>query len=286
MTDHGVVDADGHVVEPRSVWDAVAEEHRPRIVADRHGYEHVVVGDTEILAVPLGTLATPGGRFSDPADFRPLEKAWPGGSDPRARLADMDSEGIDRAVLYPSVGLYVWAVPDPAAALAIARAYNDWLASYCAADPARLFGAAMRTPGPGPEGRRWPNSGGPDELGPRPPSSGPNPCLGRTLSHPDYEPLWEAAEDLGVTVGIHERHLESNIPTLGSDRPFNPLILHGVSHAFEQMLACAELIAFHGVLQPAPGSGCLPSNRAGAGPPSGWRGWTNRPRASAPSAPR
>jgi hypothetical protein len=37
------------------------------------------------------------------------------------------------------------------------------------------------------------------------------------------------------------------VPTLGSDRPFNPLILHAVSHAFESMLACAQLIAFGGL---------------------------------------
>ena len=42
------------------------------------------------------------------------------------------------------------------------------------------------------------------------------------------------------------------MPTLGSDRPFNPLILHAVSHSFEQMLACAQLIAF-GVLERHPG---------------------------------
>ena len=41
------------------------------------------------------------------------------------------------------------------------------------------------------------------------------------------------------------------VPTLGSDRPFNPLVLHAVSHTFEEMLACAQLIAF-GVLERHP----------------------------------
>ncbi len=102
-----------------------------------------MVGDTEILAVPLGTLARPGSTFDDPASFRPLAEAQPGGSDPVARLRDMDSEGIDQAVLYPTIGLYFSLVEDPAAAVALAGAYNDWLAGYCAADPRRLFGAAM-----------------------------------------------------------------------------------------------------------------------------------------------
>ena len=132
-----------------------------------------MVGDTEILAVPLGTLARPGSTFDDPATFRPLAEAQPGGSDPVARLADMDAEGIDQAVLYPTIGLYFSAVADPAAAVALARAYNDWLAGYCAADPRRLFGAAMlplqdpaaaaarAAPGRRPSSASWPASSGP-----------------------------------------------------------------------------------------------------------------------------
>ena len=93
--------------------------------------------------MPLGNLARPGSTFDDPATFRPLADALPGGSDPMARLRDMDAEGIDQAVLYPTIGLYFSVVDDPAAAVALAAAYNDWLAGYCAADPRRLFGAAM-----------------------------------------------------------------------------------------------------------------------------------------------
>ncbi len=46
------------------------------------------------------------------------------------------------------------------------------------------------------------------------------------------------------------------IPTLGSDRPFNPLILHAVSHSFEEMLACAQLIAL-GTFERHPGLRCI-----------------------------
>jgi predicted TIM-barrel fold metal-dependent hydrolase len=245
----GVVDADGHVVEPRRVWDAVPARYRPRVTGDAHGFEHVVVDDTEILAVPLGTLATPGARFGDPADVRCLDDAWPGGSDPVARLADMDAEGIDRAVLYPSVGLYFWALDDPAAAVPIAAAYNDWLASYCAADPARLFGAAM-LPVQDPAAAAAELRRAHDELGFPAAFVRPNPCCGRSLSDRANEPIWDAAEEVGMTVGVHEGS-SVTVPTLGADRPFNPLVLHAVSHAFEEMLACAQLIAF-GVLERHP----------------------------------
>ncbi len=54
-----------------------------------------------------------------------------------------------------------------------------------------------------------------------------------------------------MTIGIHEGS-SNTIETLASDRkPFNPLVLHAVSHAFEQMLACAQLVT-QGVMERHP----------------------------------
>lgn len=237
-----VVDADGHVVEPMAAWAEIPTQLRPTVERDRSGYEHVVVGGQEILAVPLGTLASPGSHFWDPNDFRSLDQAQPGGSDPRLRLADMDAEGIDQSVLYPSIGLYFWALSDPKAALAIARAYNDWLACYCAASPTRLFGAAM-LPFQDPVAAAAELRRASTELGFPAAFVRPNPCCGRSLSDRAYDAVWEVAVDTGTTVGVHEGS-SVLLPTLGSDRPFNPLVLHAVSHSFEQMLACAQLISF------------------------------------------
>ncbi len=90
-----------------------------------------------------------------------------------------------------------------------------------------------------------------DELGFRVAFVRPNPCLGRTLAHPRHERFWEIAEDLDMTIGIHEGS-SNTIETLGADRkPFNPLVLHAMSHPFEQMLACAQLIT-QGVMERHP----------------------------------
>ncbi len=245
-----VADADGHVVEPPEAWDDVPEACRPVIHRDAGGFEHVVVAGQEVLAVPLGTLATPGGNFADPSGFTPLSEAQPGGSDSVARLDDMDREGIDQAVLYPSIGLYFWALTDAGAATRLAGAYNDWLSGYCAADRARLFGAAM-LPMQDPRAAVRELHRAVVELGFKAAFVRPNPCLGRSLSDQAYEPVWEAAEELEVPVGIHEGS-SVIVPTLGSDRPFNPLILHAMSHPFEEMLACAQLMAF-GTLERHPG---------------------------------
>jgi predicted TIM-barrel fold metal-dependent hydrolase len=245
-----VADADGHVVEPLQAWKDVPEAVRPIIHGDAGGFEHVMVGSKEVLAVPLGTLATPGANFADSSGFTPLSEAQPGGSDPVARLVDMDTEGIDQAVLYPSIGLYFWALTDPQAAVSLARAYNDWLADYCAADGARLFGSAM-LPMQDPAAAAQELRRSVQELGFKSAFVRPNPCMGRSLSDPAYEPVWDAAEELQVPMGIHEGS-SVIVPTLGSDRPFNPLILHAVSHSFESMLSCAQLMAF-GTLERHPG---------------------------------
>jgi len=236
-----VIDGDGHVLEPTAAWSSVPEAFRPRSTRDSIGLDHVYVGDQEIVTVSLGLLGTPGSVMSDLSHSPPLEEAHRGGFDPRHRLADMDAEGIDVAVLYPSIGLNFWAIEDSAAAVALARAYNDWLGEYCAAAPDRLHGAAM-VPVQDPDAAVRELRRAREELGFPAAFLRPNPCLGRTIVHPAYEPFWDAAEELDITIAIHEGS-SNTIATLGTDRPpFNPLVLHAVSHAFEQMLACAQLI--------------------------------------------
>lgn len=242
-----IVDADGHVLEPLAAFDACPELHRLHVTRDSIGLDHVFVGNQEIVTVSLGKLGTPGSDMADFTNSPTYAEAQPGGFDPALRLLDMDAEGIDVAVLYPSIGLNFWAITDIDAAVSLARAYNDWLAAYCGADALRLYGAAM-VPWQSPDAAVAELRRAHDELGFRATFLRPNPCLGRTIAHPAHEPFWEAAEELGVTVGIHEGS-SNTVETLGSDRkPFNPLVLHAVSHAFEQMLACAQLVT-QGVME-------------------------------------
>ncbi len=246
-----IVDADGHVLEPLAIFSGLPEEWRPRIVKDARGFDRALVGDREITRGPIGLTGIPGARMDDFERMRRTtwEEGHPGGSDAKLRLADMDSEGIDAAVLYPTLGLWFWAVEEPAAAVALARAYNDWLAGYCAADPRRLFGAAM-LPMQDPEAAAAELRRAHGELGFRAAFVRPNPCLGRAIVHERNEGVWSAAEELGVAIAIHEASA-TTIRTLGEDRPLNALVLHAVSHCLEQMLACAQLMAF-GVMERHP----------------------------------
>jgi predicted TIM-barrel fold metal-dependent hydrolase len=254
-----VVDGDGHVLEPMGLWDRFLapkdQQFKPRVVRNAWGLDTVFVGSQEIVTAPLGLLGTPGSRMdeTDPVKKIPWEQAHRGGFDPVARLRDMDLEGIEIAVLYPSIGLNFWAIEDRKAAVALSRAYNDWLAEYCATDPRRLYGAAM-VPFQEPEAAATELRRAADELGFHAAFVRPNPCLGRHIGDSAFEPVWATAEDLGVTIGIHEGS-SNTIETLGRDRYFNPLVLHATSHAFEQMLACATLIV-SGVMERHPALHC------------------------------
>jgi len=95
---------------------------------------------------PLGLTATAGLSY---LDYRPsgitYEEMRPGSFDTKARLADLDADGIYLQVLYPSVtlsGAKVYS-SDPELQIACVRAYNDWLAEFCEGSDGRLIGQAI-----------------------------------------------------------------------------------------------------------------------------------------------
>jgi predicted TIM-barrel fold metal-dependent hydrolase len=63
--------------------------------------------------------------------------------DPHVQLEDMDADGIDIQVVYPTRGISLSAAREVDLAVDLARAYNDWLADFCSVNPARLKGVAL-----------------------------------------------------------------------------------------------------------------------------------------------
>src|SRR5205807_4324377 len=63
--------------------------------------------------------------------------------DPHARLSDMDALGTDQVMLFPTWFVRLALVRSAEAATILARAYNDWVLDYCAADRRRLFPCAV-----------------------------------------------------------------------------------------------------------------------------------------------
>src|SRR5258708_27312400 len=135
-----VIDADGHVEEtlPELV-DAIPAAMRGsamQFVAEAGGYvTYRIEGRLWRSKYPF-----PGGLQNHVSAGGVRRE---GGRDPKVRLQVLDDEGIDAAVLYPSVGLMFGLLEHPDIAAALCTAYNDWLARYCAIDPKRLIGVAL-----------------------------------------------------------------------------------------------------------------------------------------------
>ena len=193
-----VIDVDGHVWEPDEAWEDHLEpvflDRRPRIVRDERGTTRYAL-DGRLL--PTGT-----GRGAwAPEGFREASLHRPGGVDPRARLADMDEDGIHVAVLYGTLALGLWSIRDLDLQVACCRAFNDWLAAYCAVDPARLRAAAAlplaSIDDAVAEAERAVRDLGAVSL------TLHGAIAGRNLDDPAVFPLYETAEHLDVAIGIH-----------------------------------------------------------------------------------
>src|SRR5207253_2656490 len=216
------VDADGHILGPLDMWDNYIDrgfrEPRPRVVIDENGKERLSV-EGKLLGNPrgIGSLGAVGVRQGAvKLDSLKYADGKKGGFDPHARIVDMDSDGIDAAFLYPSLGLFAGAVADPELAAAMCRAYNRWLADYCKPYPDRLFGVAM-LPMQSVELAIDEMRFARETLGMRGGFLRPNPYKERMLHHPDYDPFWAEVQDLDFSIGLHEGS-GGGMPQVGVDR--------------------------------------------------------------------
>ena len=180
MSPPPVVDADAHVLEPRDTWERYLEpglrERAIRIADDADGVEVLLV-DGRPHRTLRGRLAGLGGIGMDSEDLltlgrRRYEDGCPeGGYDPAARLQVLDDEGIDVALLYPTIGIcWEGLTDDPALSTAYCRAYNRWLVDFCSHD---------RKP-PGSRRPRLPE--GPGRRGPGGRARPPRRLCGRSIS--------------------------------------------------------------------------------------------------------
>ena len=221
MTTELVIDADGHTMEADDLWVERMDHKRwgdwiPRKVTEDGVYESIFVG---------GVVRSGGRELRDalakavgktPKELYDLLESIrvPGGYDPNARLADMDRDGIDAAVLYPSLAMFfgpvdeIPALHDAEFVAACQRAYNEWVAEYCSADSKRLFGVAA-VPLQAPELAVAEAEYAVNELGLKAVFIRPSAYLFANdgtelpLNHSAYDPFWAACQDLDVPVALH-----------------------------------------------------------------------------------
>lgn len=145
--DHQLISADSHVNEPPDLWQsrvtARFRDRVPRIAHLEQGDAWIIEGAAD--PINFGLNACAGQR---PRDLRPwvrFDEIRPGGYDPVARLAEMDLDGVDAEVLYPTPRLAQGVAANTDADLhrAMVQAYNEWLSEYAGVAPDRFGGLAM-----------------------------------------------------------------------------------------------------------------------------------------------
>ncbi|HEV8298552.1 MAG TPA: amidohydrolase family protein [Acidimicrobiales bacterium] len=187
-----MVSADEHLVEPPEFWHEWLPAHLPfddRARAPRLDGVALVVDGRTAAAFELFP------HLSARSDVQP------GASDIEGRLASMDAEGIDIAVLFPQRAMGMFAMADRALMVACFDAYNEWLADLCARSHGRLYGVAVlptvyephttaayidRLKGLGFHTFMLPGA-----------------ARGVTYAAPEMEPLWSAIEASGLPLCFH-----------------------------------------------------------------------------------
>ena len=201
-----IVSGDGHVAEPPDLWttriDPKFKDRAPRVERMEEA-DMWVCGDTVITGVAGHTHA--GRRFTDLEGMNQSPGRWEdvrrGGYDPDEAVKDMDTDGVDIDVVFPSPGNACYRVPDSELLTAIAKAYNDWLSEFCSAYPKRLKGVAMTNPDDIPTAIKEMERA--RKLGLVAAMIPVKPLPDMPYDSPVYEPLWAAAQDLQMPLCCH-----------------------------------------------------------------------------------
>jgi len=204
---HRYIDSDGHVLEPADLWEKYLDpEFRDEMPTSHVGY----VGDecayslecrVHGVAMPTfldGVTAPMPGLKEAYGEYQEL--AW----SPEVYRRVLDRSGIDKMVVYPTVGLFATSVPTLSAETAAAyrRAYNRWLNDFCRECDERIVGIGsldLRDPVEAArEARRCVV-----EYGFRGLTVHPNAVTPYPLYHEFHDPLWQALSELDVPVAFH-----------------------------------------------------------------------------------
>jgi predicted TIM-barrel fold metal-dependent hydrolase len=206
---HKVIDVDTHVTEPPDLWSSrlPSKWHARAPHIERIGGKDTWVIDGKPGIAP-GVISMAGYDGYPPDEFPPTyAEILPAMFEPKARLRQMDSEGIYAHVLYPNVGGFgsqvFLRIDDAELKLACVRAYNDFMAEWASADRRRLLpvlalpywdlDASER------EIRRCADLGHRSVLFPSQPQDFDQPAL----SDRHWDRIWATAQEAGLPISFH-----------------------------------------------------------------------------------
>jgi predicted TIM-barrel fold metal-dependent hydrolase len=214
MSSIGLVDADNHYYEPR---DFCTRHIEPRF-RDRavrvDAEDRIWVGDapfTFLANWDFDRHGRPGAlreilraRKYDEAGESLVEEIQPAFRDRQARLALMDEQGLEAALLFPTVGVCVehFMKEDPEQLYANLRAFNRWLdEDWGFAHRDRIYGVPLLSLAD--------LDRAVEELefvlarGARVVSLRPGPAYGRSPADPHFDPFWARLDEAEVPVAFH-----------------------------------------------------------------------------------
>ena len=199
---------DSHLVEAREVFEGLEGrfgDRAPRIIRDHEGKP----GDWLLLpgglSIPVGRLGIAGHRLDDPATDELIARGYdglnPGVLDPAKRLDEQTRDGVCGEVMYPSLNMFTYALPDKDVARTVFERHNDWVVDYCAVAPERLIGiGCLPIPEVDAAQREMERSARRGVRGFMIPTH-VSPDL--PYCHADYDPFWAAAQDMDLPLTMH-----------------------------------------------------------------------------------
>ncbi len=255
QSDAWLLSSDSHIVEPPDLWqgrEGGLGERMPRVVAQDDGHWWYVDGRKTMSFLGIQTGKRFEGRPEELRTSGSFAQVRPAAYDPAAYVAENEGDGVFGSVLYPSQGLVLFSVPVEDVVSQAMRGYNDWIAEFCRADPARLKGIAML------------NLDDVDAavaelarcraLGLAGALITVQPPRWQPYRSPVYERFWAAAQDLDLPLSLHTATERGDVR--GGDAAFTldvqsvpPSVFVNKDYAIRQALA--ELI-FSGVFERHP----------------------------------
>jgi uncharacterized protein len=201
-----VVDCDSHVMEPADLWQRYLEpKYRDRAIRieRRDGVEHLIIGEVSVLSNVLAGL---GGAhlprteaFSGKLSY--ADGCEPASYDPHRRAAMLDDWGVDRGVLFPTIGILPFPTDDLPLANAYCRAYNRWQREFFEAEPGRVVPIALVNWRDVDEAAR--ELAACLKAGFRGLFVPPETVDGRRPSDPHFDPLWRLCDEAGAPGCFH-----------------------------------------------------------------------------------
>jgi predicted TIM-barrel fold metal-dependent hydrolase len=216
-----LVSADSHIVEPPTLWtDHIEPKFRDRAphLVSREDGDFLVCEGALLVEHGIGLMATKR-KYEHPENYDfDFRGRWadviPAAYDPDERIKELDREGIEAELMYTSLGLGMYMIPDREFRYACFRAFNDWLAEFCAAHPKRLFGIAM-IPTDNIE-RDVAELERCAKMGLRGAMIAIAQESGDIYGEAKFDPLWSAAEDLGMPLSLHTAASETSFHATGN----------------------------------------------------------------------